>query len=50
MVRIKITSIGGTVLVRIPLDWKREKNLKKGDFVNVTEDQDGNLVISAGAN
>lgn len=48
--KVKITPIGGTVLVRIPLDWKREKNLKKGDFVNIREDSEGNLVISAGVN
>ena len=44
--KVKITPIGATVFVRLPLDWKREKNLRKGSFVDVRENDDGNLVIS----
>lgn len=44
--KVKITPIGATVFVRLPLDWKRQMNLKKDSFVDVRENAEGNLVIS----
>jgi bifunctional DNA-binding transcriptional regulator/antitoxin component of YhaV-PrlF toxin-antitoxin module len=44
--KVKITKVSTTCYVRLPLDWRREKGIKTGDFVNLRENENGDLVIS----
>lgn len=44
--RIKIYQISGTIVVRLPRDYAKQHEIKKTGFVNVREDENGNLILS----
>jgi antitoxin component of MazEF toxin-antitoxin module len=45
--QMKVQKIGSSVFVRLPLDFVRYYNLREVGFVNLKENDDGDLVISA---
>lgn len=47
LMKVKVTTVSTTCYVRLPLDWRREKGIMHGDFVEVKENDRGDLVISA---
>jgi antitoxin component of MazEF toxin-antitoxin module len=44
--RINVYRISGTVVVRLPRDYVKEHEIKKTGFVNVREDEHGNLILT----
>lgn len=46
--RINIYEISGTVVVRMPRDYVKDHAIKKSGYVNLREDEHGNLIISPG--
>ena len=45
--QMKVQKIGSSVFVRLPLDYVRLYNLREVGIVNLKENNDGDLVISA---
>ena len=44
--KMKVTDIGGSVYVRLPLDWIREHQIHEIGIIRMRETDDGSLVIS----
>ena len=44
--RIKIYEISGTTVVRLPRDYVKDHEIRKTGFVNIREDENGNLILS----
>lgn len=44
--KVGIYDISGTIVVRIPRDYAKDHQLKKIRFVNMREDEQGNLIIT----
>jgi hypothetical protein len=44
--RIKIYDISGTTVVRLPREYVRDHEIRETGFVNVREDENGNLILS----
>ena len=44
--KMKVTDIGGSVYVRLPLDWAREHHIRETGTIRMKESDDGSLVIS----
>ena len=44
--RTKIYDISGTVAVRIPRDYVRQFRIKESGFMDIREDEHGNLILS----
>ena len=42
----KIQNLGGSVYVRLPLDWIREHRIREIGIIQIRESDDGSLVIS----
>ena len=42
----KIQNLGGSVYVRLPLDWIREHRILEIGIIQIRESDDGSLVIS----
>ncbi len=45
--QMKVQKIGSSVFIRLPLDFVRFYNLREVGMVNLKENDDGDLVISA---
>ena len=44
--KIHVYQISGTVVLRLPREYVRDHEIKKTGFVNVREDEHGNLILS----
>ena len=44
--RIKVYELSGTTVVRLPRDYVKDHQIRKTGFVNVREDESGNLILS----
>ena len=44
--RIKIYEISGTTVVRLPRDYVIDHQIRKTGYVNIREDEHGNLILS----
>jgi antitoxin component of MazEF toxin-antitoxin module len=45
--KVRLQKIGSTMYVRLPLDYVRLYNLREVQMVDLKEDENGSLVISA---
>ena len=43
---LKIQNLGGSVYVRLPLDWIREHQIRETGIIRMRETDDGSLLIS----
>jgi hypothetical protein len=44
--KINIYTISGTVVIRLPRDYVKDHEIRKTGFMNVREDENGNLILS----
>ena len=44
--RIKIYQISGTTVLRLPRDYVKQHEIRKTGFVNIREDENGNLILT----
>ena len=44
--RLKIYKIHGTTVIRLPYDYVRQHEIRKAGFVNIREDEEGNLILT----
>lgn len=44
--KIKIYEMAGTTALRLPAEYVKDHQIRKTGYVNVREDENGNLIIS----
>ena len=44
--KVKVYAIHGTTVLRLPRDYVKDHEIRKTGFVNVREDENGNLILS----
>ena len=44
--RLKIYKIHGTTVVRLPFNYVEEHEIRKTGYVNIREDENGNLILT----
>jgi phosphate uptake regulator len=42
----KVTESQGSFIIRLPIEWATKKELKRGQYIKMEENEMGNLVIS----
>lgn len=45
--KLKVQNVGGSLFIRLPLDWIREHRIREIGTVQIREDDRGSLVLSA---
>lgn len=46
--KLKVQNLGGSLYVRLPLDWIREHRIREIGSVQMRENDQGSLVVSPG--
>lgn len=44
--RVKVYEMHGTTVLRLPHDYVKEHEIRKTGFVNIREDENGNLILT----
>ena len=44
--RLRVYEMHGTTVVRIPYDYAKDHQIRKTGYVNVREDEHGNLILT----
>ena len=44
--RIKVYELSGTTVLRLPIDYVKQHEIRKTGFMNVREDKSGNLILT----